>query len=83
LKRKPGLQRRCYSDSGGWEREEKEKRKRRNIMNVGTIIALVAVIPVMLFPAALIWYINIGGIVLTIREAREKKTAGAKTAVKA
>ena len=52
-------------------------------MNVGTIIALVVAVPVMLFPVALIWYINIGGIVLAIKEAREKKTAEAETTVKA
>ena len=42
-------------------------------MNVGTIIALVVAVPIMLIPAALIWYINIGGIVLAIKEAREKR----------
>jgi len=52
-------------------------------MNVGTIIALVVAVPIILFPVALIWYINIGGIVLAIKEAREKKTTEVKATVKA
>ena len=46
------------------------------------IVALVLAIPVVLFPAAFVWYLNIGGIVHAVREAkaaREKKTATAKT----
>ncbi|MCK4274421.1 MAG: hypothetical protein KAW90_05965 [Dehalococcoidales bacterium] len=42
------------------------------------IVALVVAIPVILFPAAFIWYLNVGGIVHAIREAkaaREKKAA--------
>ena len=40
------------------------------------IIALALAIPVILFPAAFVWYLNIGGIVHAVREAkatREKK----------
>ena len=42
------------------------------------IVALVVAIPVILFPAAFVWYLNIGGIVHAAREAkavREKKLA--------
>ena len=42
------------------------------------IVALVVAIPVILFPAAFVWYLNIGGIVQAVREAkvaREKKAA--------
>lgn len=39
------------------------------------IIALAIAIPIILFPVALIWYINIGGIYLTIKEARAKRAA--------
>jgi hypothetical protein len=47
----------------------------------GTLIAiLVVAIPVVLFPAAFVWYINIGGIVHMVREAR---AARAKKAVPA
>ena len=40
------------------------------------VAALVLAIPVILFPVAFVWYINIGGIVHAAREAkaaREKK----------
>ena len=43
------------------------------------IIALVIAIPVILFPAAFVWYLNAGGIYRALREAREKKTARAKS----
>ncbi len=47
------------------------------------LVALVIAIPIILFPVAFIWYINIGGIVAAIKDARtarvirEKKVAGA------
>ena len=47
------------------------------------IVALVLAIPVILFPVAFVWYVNIGGIVHAAREkkvAREKKLATAKVA---
>jgi len=46
------------------------------------IVALVIAIPIILFPAAFVWYLNIGGIVQAVREAkaaREKKAATVKT----
>ena len=42
------------------------------------IVGLAIAIPIILFPAAFVWYLNIGGIVHTVREARlarEKRTA--------
>ena len=50
-------------------------------MNIELIVALVVAIPVVLFPAAFVWYLNIGGVVARVREARaarEKKTAKAR-----
>ena len=44
-----------------------------------TIVALVVMVPVILFPAAFIWYINIGGIVAAVREARARKVAREQT----
>ena len=44
------------------------------------IAALVVAMLVILFPAAFVWYVNFGGIVRTIRDARsaaEKKTGTA------
>ena len=37
------------------------------------IVALVVIIPVILFPAAFVWYLNIGGIYTAIKEARERR----------
>jgi hypothetical protein len=37
------------------------------------IVALVVAIPIILFPAAFVWYLNIGGIVHRVREAAEEK----------
>jgi hypothetical protein len=48
-------------------------------MDIELIVALVVAIPVILFPAAFIWYLNIGGVVAKVLEARAKKVAAAKT----
>jgi hypothetical protein len=42
------------------------------------IVALVVAIPVILFPAAFVWYLNGEGVVKAIREARAKKLARQK-----
>lgn len=42
------------------------------------IVALAIVIPIILFPAALVWYLNIGGIVQTVREARQARATREK-----
>ena len=39
------------------------------------ILVLVLGIPVILFPAAYVWYLNVGGIYSLIKEARAKKAA--------
>ena len=47
-------------------------------MELEFIVALVVAVPVILFPAAFVWYLNIGGIVQAVREARatrERKVA--------
>ena len=36
------------------------------------IVALVLVIPIILFPVAFVWYLNIGGIYAAIKEALER-----------
>ena len=36
-------------------------------------------IPVILFPAAFVWYLNIGGVYTAIKEARAKKAAREKS----
>ena len=50
------------------------------------ILALVIAIPIILFPAAFVWYLNIGGIYAAIKEARERRVTrekGVKVKVKA
>jgi hypothetical protein len=44
-------------------------------MNTAMIVALVVAVPVVLFPAAFVWYLNIGGIIQAVREARAAKVA--------
>ena len=44
------------------------------------IIALAIAIPIILFPAAFVWYMNLGGIVQAVREAREARAAREKKA---
>jgi hypothetical protein len=41
-------------------------------------VALVILIPIILFPAAFLWYLNIGGIYSAIKEAMEKWAARRK-----
>jgi hypothetical protein len=44
------------------------------------IVALIVAIPVILFPAAFVWYLNIGGIYAAVKEARARKAARAREA---
>ena len=39
------------------------------------VVALLVAIPVILFPAVFVWYLNIGGIVQAVREARRARVA--------
>ena len=39
------------------------------------IVALVIAIPVILFPAALVWFLNVSGIYAVIRDARKRRIA--------
>jgi len=49
------------------------------------IVALIVAVPVILFPAAFIWYLNAGGMFHAVKEARAKKQAAkeAKATVEA
>jgi len=38
------------------------------------IVALIIIAPIVLFPAAYVWYLNIGGVYTALREARTKRT---------
>ena len=46
------------------------------------IAALAIAIPVMLFPAAFVWYLNIGGLVDALKARRAESTQEAKITVK-
>jgi hypothetical protein len=37
------------------------------------IIALILAVPVIIFPAAFVWYMNVGGIYTAIKEARSRR----------
>ena len=52
-------------------------------MTAGFIVALVIAIPIILFPAAFIWYMNVGGIVEAVKEARAARQAKTTETVKA
>lgn len=41
-------------------------------------VALVIAIPIILFSAAFVWYLNIGGIYAAIKEARARRAAREK-----
>jgi hypothetical protein len=42
-------------------------------MQIQLIIALAIAIPVILFPAAFVWYLNLGGMLKAVREARTRE----------
>jgi len=44
------------------------------------VVALVIAIPIILFPAAFVWYLNVGGIYAAIKEARARRVAREKEA---
>jgi hypothetical protein len=44
-------------------------------MEIQVVIALAVAIPIILFPAAFVWYLNIGGVMQTVREARARNAA--------
>ena len=39
------------------------------------VVALVIAIPIILFPAAFVWYLNVGGIYAAIKEASKRRAA--------
>lgn len=47
------------------------------------IVALVVMVPVILLPVAFVWYLNIGGALAALREARAKRAAEKPAAEKA
>jgi len=47
------------------------------------VVALVIAIPIILFPAAFVWYLNVGGIYHAIQEARQKRQAAREKKISA
>ena len=47
-------------------------------MQLGIIIALAIAIPIILFPAAFIWFLNISGILTVWKESRARESRRAK-----
>jgi len=45
------------------------------------IVALVIILPVILFPAAFVWYLNVGGVYAAVKEARKRRTTEEKEAI--
>ena len=39
------------------------------------VLALIIAIPIILFPAAFVWYTNVGGIYAALRNAKRKRAA--------
>ncbi|OGN96052.1 MAG: hypothetical protein A2Y89_07080 [Chloroflexi bacterium RBG_13_51_18] len=54
--------------------------KKDTEMDWQIIVAIAIAIPVILFPAAYVWYINLGGIFAAVKEARAKNQALQKEA---
>jgi hypothetical protein len=52
--------------------------RRYKEMDWQIIVALVVAIPIVLFPVAFVWYLNVGGIYTAIKEARARRVAHAK-----
>ena len=43
------------------------------------VIALIIAVPIILFPAAYVWYINIGGVFQAVKEFKARRLARQKT----
>jgi len=43
------------------------------------IVALVIAIPIILFPVAFVWYLNVGGLARAFKEAKERRLAREKS----
>ena len=52
-------------------------------METGTIIGIALAVPVVLFPVAFVWYLNVGGLAQAAREVRRAKAARKTTTVSA
>ena len=63
------------------KRREKYKKETKT-MQWQFIVALAIAIPVMLFPAAFVWYLNLGGLVQAVQRRKVKVAQEAKAIAK-
>jgi hypothetical protein len=56
----------------------KKKKRRQNKMEWQFIVAMVIAVPVILFPAAFVWYANLGGLMQALKERRARAARAAK-----
>jgi hypothetical protein len=47
-------------------------------MDWQVVIAMIVAVPVILFPAAFVWYLNLGGLFAAVKEARARQAAPEK-----
>jgi hypothetical protein len=47
-------------------------------METAYVVALAIAIPVILFPAAFVWYLNVGGITAALRQAATRRATQTK-----
>ena len=57
----------------GWSADACSQRKEGLTMQWEFVVALVLAVPIVLFPVAFIWYLNIGGVYAAIRKVRERR----------
>lgn len=65
-----------YPSDGKLIMEVRERRAQE--MEWQFILALVIAVPIILFPAAFVWFLNVGGIYAAMKEARAKRVAHEK-----
>jgi hypothetical protein len=53
-------------------------KSREVVMEWRVILIVILLIPVILFPASYVWYLNIGGVYAYVREARARRAAVGK-----
>lgn len=46
------------------------------------VVALIVAIPVIVFPAAFVWYLNLGGMVQAMRQRKAREAKEARTTSK-
>lgn len=62
----------------GWGKQERKEKRRTQMAG---IIALVIAIPVILVPAAFVWYLNAGGLVAAYKAMKAGRKATAKVKI--